>query len=67
MIDAMGVGWCFTFIALVCAAASPMLWIEMRWGPKWREERKVKMEKAESREKNSSQEGVMDNNNSVRE
>lgn len=51
MIDAMGVGWCFTFIAAVCIVASPMLWVEMRYGPRWREERRVKMdEKDEARE-----------------
>lgn len=45
MIDAMGSGWCFTFIGLVCILASPMLWVELKWGPKWREERTVRMEK----------------------
>ena len=44
MINRMGRGWCFTFIALVCIAASPMLWVEMQWGPTWREERMVKMD-----------------------
>ncbi|KAI9731612.1 MAG: hypothetical protein M1818_007742 [Claussenomyces sp. TS43310] len=46
MIDSMGRGWCFTFIALVCLVASPMLWVVTTWGPKWREERMVRMEKA---------------------
>jgi multidrug resistance protein len=45
MIDRMGRGWCFTFIALVCIAAMPMLWIELKWGPGWREERRVRMDK----------------------
>ncbi|PVH82055.1 MFS general substrate transporter [Cadophora sp. DSE1049] len=45
MINRMGRGWCFTFIALVCIAASPMLWVEMKWGPTWREERMVRMDK----------------------
>ncbi|CZT45488.1 related to dityrosine transporter [Rhynchosporium secalis] len=45
MIDSMGRGWCFTFIALVCIAASPLLWISMKWGPVWREERMVRMDK----------------------
>lgn len=44
MIDRMGRGWCFTFVALVCAAASPLLLVSLKWGPKWREERAVKME-----------------------
>lgn len=44
MIDAMGRGWCFTFIAAVVAATSPILWILLRWGPGWREDRRLKME-----------------------
>ncbi|KAM3082748.1 hypothetical protein ACMFMF_002401 [Clarireedia jacksonii] len=45
MVKHMGRGWCFTFIALVCIATSPMLWIELKYGPKWREERMVRMDK----------------------
>jgi MFS family permease len=45
MIKHMGRGWCFTFIALVCIATSPMLWVELKYGPKWREERMVRMDK----------------------
>jgi len=44
MIEAMGRGWCFTFIALVVIAVSPILWVLLKWGPKWREERRVRME-----------------------
>jgi multidrug resistance protein len=45
MIRHMGRGWCFTFISLVCVVTMPMLWVELKWGPKWREERRVRMEK----------------------
>jgi MFS family permease len=41
MLDAMGRGWCFTFVAGVVAALSPILWILRKWGPKWREERRL--------------------------
>ena len=41
MIEAMGRGWCFTFIAGVVAAMSPSLWVLLRFGPKWREERRI--------------------------
>jgi multidrug resistance protein len=51
MIKSMGRGWCFTFVALVCAAASPMLWVSLKWGPKWREERLARMEKREEEER----------------
>ena len=47
MIQRMGRGWCFTFIALVCIAAMPMLWVELRWGPVWREERRVRSDSVE--------------------
>ena len=45
MIQGMGLGWCFTFIGAVVLCASPLLLVLMRWGPKWREERRVRVEK----------------------
>lgn len=51
MINGMGRGWCFTFIAAVVLFASPMLWAEMRWGPQWREERRVRIEQQEGEKK----------------
>jgi MFS family permease len=47
MVEGMGRGWCFTFIAAVVAAASPILWVLLKWGPGWREERRVKIETAQ--------------------
>ena len=44
MIEKMGRGWCFTFVAGVCAAFSPVLWVLLKWGPGWREERRVRIE-----------------------
>ena len=48
MIDGMGRGWCFTFIALVLVLASPMLWVEQKWGAGWREARRVRMQDVKS-------------------
>ena len=45
MIGGMGRGWCFTFLTAVVIASSPLLWVETKWGPKWREERRVRVEK----------------------
>ncbi|PVI04611.1 MFS general substrate transporter [Periconia macrospinosa] len=45
MIDAMGLGWCYTFVGLVLLASTPLSFIGMKWGPKWREERFLRMEK----------------------
>ena len=42
MIDGMGRGWSFSFIAAVVLLTSPLLWIVVRWGPKWREARRVR-------------------------
>jgi multidrug resistance protein len=39
MITGMGQGWCFTFMALVCGALMPTLWVLERHGPRWREQR----------------------------
>lgn len=50
MLRRMGRGWCFTFIALVCIVLSPMLMVSVKFGPKWREERRLRMdEKKEKR------------------
>jgi MFS family permease len=65
MIDAMGRGWCFTFVAAVVALFSPILWILVRWGPKWRDERRARdalqMEKEE--QKRDRETNVVDDNN----
>ena len=47
MINGMGRGWCFTFVAAVIFFTSPLLWVELKWGPKWREQRRVRVEKRE--------------------
>ncbi|KOC08603.1 putative MFS transporter [Aspergillus flavus AF70] len=39
MLNAMGRGWCFTFIAFVMLATAPLLGVVVRFGPRWREER----------------------------
>ncbi|KAF8539486.1 major facilitator superfamily domain-containing protein [Trichophaea hybrida] len=39
MISTMGRGWCFTFVGAMCAAMAPLLWVERRWGMRWRWER----------------------------
>jgi multidrug resistance protein len=44
MLSAMGRGWCFTFIALVMMATTPLLLVVIWKGPKWREERRLKEE-----------------------
>ncbi|GME55627.1 mfs general substrate transporter [Neofusicoccum parvum] len=49
MIKRMGRGWCFTFHALVVLAASPILWVLVRYGPGWREKRRVKAEEEKRR------------------
>ena len=45
MVNRMGRGWCFTFIATVVFFTSPLLWAELKWGRGWREERRVRIEK----------------------
>ncbi|KAH8678598.1 major facilitator superfamily domain-containing protein [Tricladium varicosporioides] len=64
MIDHMGRGWCFTFISLVCLVTMPMLWVELKWGPGWREERRVRMEKAAEEKKRLEEQKVEDSGSS---
>jgi multidrug resistance protein len=58
MLDAMGFGWTFTLIAFLVAIASGLLWILLKWGPKWREERYIRIEKAEKKKQQSQQSPV---------
>ncbi|KAF2835987.1 chloramphenicol resistance protein [Patellaria atrata CBS 101060] len=44
MIQGMGRGWCFTFLAAMLIIGSPILWVLVTWGPQWRERRRVRME-----------------------
>ena len=45
MTQAMGLGWSYTLIALVYVLLSPMLLVVIRYGPRWRAERKERDEK----------------------
>ncbi|EME44074.1 hypothetical protein DOTSEDRAFT_79950 [Dothistroma septosporum NZE10] len=45
MLEAMGRGWCFTFVAGVVAVFSPILWVLEKWGPEWREARRIRAER----------------------
>jgi hypothetical protein len=55
MINAMGRGWAFTFIAFVQLSLLPVAWVLMKWGPQWRAQKanrdKKKREDAERRER----------------
>lgn len=44
MINAWGRGWAMTFFAFLCMAFSPILLAIMKWGPEWREKRRLKEE-----------------------
>lgn len=62
MINAMGRGWAFSFVAFVYVALLPVLWVLMKFGPKWRaqkmdeekrkEQEKVAEERQEERQEN---------------
>jgi len=42
MVNKIGVGWTYTFASLVWIAFSPCLWALMKYGAKWRKEKKAK-------------------------
>ncbi|KAH8695219.1 major facilitator superfamily domain-containing protein [Talaromyces proteolyticus] len=49
MINAMGSGWASTFFGFLCMAFSPILLVIMKWGPEWRERRRLKEEENEEK------------------
>ncbi|KAH8691192.1 putative florfenicol exporter [Talaromyces proteolyticus] len=48
MLNAMGRGWCYTFIAFVMASTTPLLLLLIRYGPRWREERRLRQDETET-------------------
>ncbi|KAK4188414.1 major facilitator superfamily domain-containing protein [Podospora australis] len=56
MLGVLGRGWTFSFWALILVAFSPILWVLMKWGPGWREERRAR--KTVEKEKRAVTEGV---------
>ncbi|CAK7207228.1 hypothetical protein SEUCBS139899_010037 [Sporothrix eucalyptigena] len=49
IINAWGYGYTYLFMGLVVLAVSPCIFIVRRWGPKWREERYLRFERAEAK------------------
>ena len=45
MIEGLGRGWAFMVVGGLVLVASPLLWVEMRWGPGWREWRRLRVER----------------------
>ena len=45
IVDALGRGWTFTLIGLLILASSFMPWMLLKWGPKWREERWLRIDR----------------------
>ncbi|KAH9965123.1 MFS general substrate transporter [Lactifluus volemus] len=43
---AFGNGWTYTFLGGICILASPLLFLELQYGPRWRERRRQKQEQA---------------------
>ncbi|KAH9081526.1 MFS general substrate transporter [Lactarius deliciosus] len=39
IISAMGNGWAYVLLGGFCVLVSPLIWVEVRWGPMWRERR----------------------------
>lgn len=50
MLAACGRGWTFTFLALLCAAVLPLVWLVVQKGPKWREQRRQRQLRAAQKE-----------------
>ncbi|KAI5202279.1 MFS general substrate transporter [Aureobasidium subglaciale] len=64
MIEHMGRGWCFTFIAGVVMLFSPILWVLEKYGQGWRNARTQRVEEERERKQMAEQEkadGLRDN------
>lgn len=45
ILDKLGHGWTYTLLGMLGIGFMPSLLVVMRWGPKWREERRLRVEK----------------------
>jgi hypothetical protein len=43
MLDALGKGWTYTLLGGICILVSPLLFVEIRCAPEWRERRRQKV------------------------
>lgn len=50
IIDAVGAGWAFVILGIVCLLSGPMILLETHRGPYWRERRWKKLEQATASE-----------------
>jgi hypothetical protein len=46
VISAMGIGWAYVLLGGFCLVVSPLIWVEVRWGPIWRERRRLAQQQA---------------------
>lgn len=44
MIQAVGTGWAFTILGLICLVTSPLIFAEYQFGTAWRDKRKAKLQ-----------------------
>lgn len=57
MIERLGRGWNFTFWALLVVVTSPTMFLVLRHGPRWREERRLRLAKKKAEKEEEEQEG----------
>lgn len=62
MLESMGWGWCWVFIGLLCAATYGVLIWEMKSGPKWREKRRLRLQREYEEKKAQQEEGMLQMN-----
>lgn len=58
----MGYGWTWTFLGLLSLASSPLLWVQLKYGPKWREQRAVRVERKKQAENKAKAVAESENN-----
>ena len=44
----LGTGWTYVLLSGICVAFSPTYWILIKYGPKWRAQRRARQQAAEA-------------------
>jgi len=50
LLNSIGIGWTSVLVSGIWLIMAPVVWIVMKWGPQWREERRLKLEERKQKE-----------------
>jgi len=65
LLDRIGTGWLCVLVAGIWVISSPLLWMVLKWGPAWREEKVLRDEAQHASEKDMGKNGDVERGNEM--